>query len=207
MEQIKRPLGRPPQDSKKKPTKTTIVENAVQLFLQNGYQLVSMDDVAMKCGVTKATVYYYYPTKADLFTDAMVQMMLRISDRIAEILSKDKSLKENLNEMVKVHLRATFEIDLKAFTKEAKVSLSDEQLQQMNKAEEMMYNVIEKAMETAIENGEIPKGNPKFYTQLFLAILSVGNFRDTDQNSIFSTIDEMAEHIIDFFWNGIMHNK
>jgi AcrR family transcriptional regulator len=204
---MKRPLGRPPQDSKKKPTKIAIVENAIQLFLQNGYQLVSMDDVAKKCGVTKATVYYYYPTKADLFTDAMVQMMLRISDRIAEILSTDKSLKENLNEMVKVHLRATFEIDLKAFTKEAKVSLSDEQLQQMNNAEEMMYNVIEKAMTAAIENGEIPKGNSKFYTQLFFAILSIGNYKDTDQKSIFSTIDEMAEQIIDFFWNGIMGNK
>ncbi|PEL14043.1 TetR/AcrR family transcriptional regulator [Bacillus sp. AFS017336] len=207
MEQMKRPLGRPPQDSKKKPTKAIIVENAIQLFLQNGYQLVSMDDVAKKCGVTKATVYYYYPTKADLFTDAMVQMMLRISDRIAEILSTEKSLKENLHEMVKVHLRATFEIDLKTFTKEAKVSLSDEQLQQMNNAEETMYNVIEKAMTTAIENGEIPKGNPKFYTQLFFAILSIGNYKDTDQKSIFSTIDEMAEQIIDFFWNGIMRKK
>ncbi|MEH7513381.1 TetR/AcrR family transcriptional regulator [Gottfriedia acidiceleris] len=207
MEKMKRPLGRPPQDSKKKPTKIAIVENAIQLFLQNGYQLVSMDDVAKQCGVTKATVYYYYPTKADLFTDAMVQMMLRISDRIAEILSTDRSLKENLNEMVKVHLRATFEIDLKAFTKEAKVSLSDEQLQQMNNAEEMMYNVIEKAMTTAIENGEIPKGNSKFYTQLFFAILSIGNYKDPNQNSIFSTIDEMAEQIIDFFWNGIMGNK
>ncbi|WP_088014332.1 TetR/AcrR family transcriptional regulator [Gottfriedia acidiceleris] len=207
MEQMKRPLGRPPQDSKKKPTKTTIVENAIQLFLQNGYQLVSMDDVAKNCGVTKATVYYYYPTKADLFTDAMVQMMLRISERMAEILSSNKSLKVNLHEMVKVHLRATFEIDLKAFTKEAKVSLSDEQLQQMNNAEEMMYNVIEKAMTTAIENEEIPRGNSKFYTQLFFAILSIGNYRDTDQKSIFSTIDEMAEQIIDFFWNGIMGKK
>ncbi|MFB7138728.1 TetR/AcrR family transcriptional regulator [Gottfriedia sp. NPDC056225] len=207
MEQMKRPLGRPPQDSKKKPTKTIIVENAIQLFLQNGYQLVSMDDVAKQCGVTKATVYYYYPTKADLFTDAMVQMMLRISDRIAEILSTEQSLKENLHEMVKVHLRATFEIDLKTFTKEAKVSLSDEQLQQMNNAEEKMYNVIEKAMTTAIENGEIPQGNPKFYTQLFFAILSIGNYKDTDQKSIFSTIDEMAEQIIDFFWNGIMGKK
>ncbi|PGL67494.1 TetR family transcriptional regulator [Bacillus sp. AFS055030] len=204
---MKRSLGRPPQDSKKKPTKTTIVENAIQLFLQNGYQLVSMDDVAKKCGVTKATVYYYYPTKADLFTDAMVQMMLRISDRMAQILSKDTSLKANLNEMVKVHLKATFEIDLKTFTKEAKVSLSDEQLQQMNKAEEMMYNVIEKAMATAIENGEIPKGNPKFYTQLFIAILSIGNYKDTDQKSIFSTIDEMAEQIMEFFWNGIMGKR
>lgn len=204
---MKRPLGRPPQDSKKKPTKTTIVDNAIQLFLQDGYQLVSMDDVAKKCGVTKATVYYYYPTKAELFTDAMVQMMLRISNRIAEILSKNKSLKENLHEMVKVHLRATFEIDLKAFTKEAKVSLSDEQLQQMNNAEEMMYNVIEKAMTKAIENGEIPKGNAKFYTQLFIAILSIGNYKDADQKSIFSTIDEMAEQIIDFFWNGIVGKK
>ncbi len=199
---MNRPLGRPPQDTKKKPTKTLIIENAVQLFIHHGYQLVSMDDVAKRCNVTKATVYYYYPTKADLFTDAMIQMMVRISNRIAEILSNDKSLKENLFEIVKVHLKATFDIDMKTFMKEAKVALSNEQIQQLNDAEEMMYNVIEQAIFNAIEKGEIPKGNAKFYTQVFFAILTVGNNRDADQKSLFS-IEEMAEQIIQFFWNGL----
>ena len=189
--------------NRKKPTKVIILENAVKLFLKNGYQLVSMDDVAKECDVTKATVYYYYSTKAELFTDAMVQMMIRISDRIKEILSIERPLKDNLLEIVKIHLQATFDIDLKTFIKDAKISLTDEQMIQMNYAEEKMYEVIENAIENAMNKGEIPKGNSKFATHAFFAILKVGNFRDMNNHSIINSIDEMANEIVNFFWRGM----
>ena len=189
--------------NRKKPTKVIILENAVKLFLKNGYQLVSMDDVAKECDVTKATVYYYYSTKAELFTDAMVQMMIRISDRIKEILSIDRPLKDNLLEIVKIHLQATFDIDLKTFIKDAKISLTDEQIIQMNIAEEKMYEVIEIAIEHAMNKGEIPQGNSKFATHAFFAILKVGNVRDMNNHSIINSIDEMANAIINFFWRGL----
>jgi len=188
---------------RKKPTKEIILENAVKLFLKRGYQLVSMDDVAKECDVTKATVYYYYSTKAELFTDAMVQMMIRISDRIKKILSIDRPLKDNLLEIVKIHLQATFDIDLKTFIKDAKISLTDEQMIQMNIAEEKMYEVIEIAIEHAMNKGEIPQGNSKFATHAFFAILKVGNVRDMNNHSIINSIDEMANAIINFFWRGL----
>ena len=189
--------------NRKKPTKVIILENAVKLFLKNGYQLVSMDDVAKECDVTKATVYYYYSTKAELFTDAMVQMMIRISDRIKEILSIERPLKDNLLEIVKIHLQATFDIDLKTFIKDAKISLTDEQIIQMNIAEEKMYEVIEIEIENAMKKGEIPQGNSKFATHAFFAILKVGNVRDMNNHSIINSIDEMANEIVNFFWRGL----
>jgi len=189
--------------NRKKPTKEVILENAVKLFLKKGYQLVSMDDVAKECDVTKATVYYYYSTKAELFTDAMVQMMIRISDRIKEILSIERPLKDNLLEIVKIHLQATFDIDLQTFIKDAKISLTDEQMFQMNDAEEKMYEVIQSAIEDAMNKGEIPKGNSKFATHAFFAILKVGNFRDLNNQSIINSVDEMANEIVNFFWRGL----
>src|SRR5699024_9655733 len=56
-------------------TKDTIVKLARRMYLDKGYPAVSIDDVPQACSVNKATVYYYYRTKADLFTDAMVQLM------------------------------------------------------------------------------------------------------------------------------------
>ena len=75
-----RPLGRPRQNKNTKSTKETILEVATRLFLTQNYQVVSMDEVAKVCGVTKATVYYYYSTKADLFT-ATTEMMVRIREK------------------------------------------------------------------------------------------------------------------------------
>lgn len=50
---------------------TAIVQAALDLFLQQGYAATSMDSVAASAGVTKQTVYRYYPSKGELFTAAL----------------------------------------------------------------------------------------------------------------------------------------
>ena len=50
---------------------TAIVQAALDLFLQQGYAATSMDSVADLAGVTKQTVYRYYPSKDALFAAAM----------------------------------------------------------------------------------------------------------------------------------------
>ncbi len=45
----------------------TIVNSAKVLFLGKGYTATSMDKVAEKAGITKQTIYRYFPSKADLF--------------------------------------------------------------------------------------------------------------------------------------------
>nr|WP_319485511.1 TetR/AcrR family transcriptional regulator [uncultured Cohaesibacter sp.] len=48
--------------------KTTILEAAEQLFLGLGYMGTTMDAVADEAGVTKQTVYRYFPSKVALFS-------------------------------------------------------------------------------------------------------------------------------------------
>ena len=49
----------------------SIVQAAMQLFLKQGYGATNMDRVAEEAGVTKQTVYRYFPSKGELFTAAM----------------------------------------------------------------------------------------------------------------------------------------
>lgn len=49
----------------------TIVQAALNLFMEQGYAATSMDSVAGLAGVTKQTVYRYYPSKEELFTAVM----------------------------------------------------------------------------------------------------------------------------------------
>jgi len=78
LKQIPRVLGRPRHDENAKPTKDLVLETATKLFIKEGYKNISMDDVAKACNVTKATIYYYYPTKGELYTSALIAMMDRI---------------------------------------------------------------------------------------------------------------------------------
>lgn len=48
-----------------------IVSAAGALFLQQGYGVISMDQIANKAGVTKQTVYRYFASKNELFAAVM----------------------------------------------------------------------------------------------------------------------------------------
>jgi TetR/AcrR family transcriptional repressor of mexJK operon len=54
--------------------KELIVAAAARLFLREGYGATGMDAIALRAGVSKATVYSYYGDKASLFADVMVRM-------------------------------------------------------------------------------------------------------------------------------------
>ncbi|MDH4274960.1 MAG: TetR/AcrR family transcriptional regulator [Gammaproteobacteria bacterium] len=85
---------------------TAIVEAAQILFLQNGYAATHMDTVAIYAGVTKQTVYRYFPTKEELF----VAVMERVRDvPLASYRFADGTLAEELThfgrDVLAFHLR------------------------------------------------------------------------------------------------------
>ena len=52
--------GRPPASASDIPKDQLILKTSTRLFIEQGYQKVSVDDISNACGVTNATVYYYF---------------------------------------------------------------------------------------------------------------------------------------------------
>lgn len=52
-----------------------IVEAALDLFVEKGFAAAKMDEIAKRAGVTKGTVYLYFPSKEDLFRAVVEEMM------------------------------------------------------------------------------------------------------------------------------------
>ncbi len=203
LKQAPRVLGRPRHDDKAKPTKDIVLETATMLFIKEGYKNVSMDDVAKACNVTKATIYYYYPTKGELYTSALVAMMQRIRLHIERILEQPMPFKERLEQLVEVHLSATVDIDMKNFMREATINLSNAQLKKVHASENEMYKTIEQTMQREMEKGTIREGNAEFFAHTFMALMSVGYFKDGEGKRLFQTVNEAAKEIINFFWLSV----
>ncbi|SIS40527.1 TetR/AcrR family transcriptional regulator [Salimicrobium flavidum] len=198
--------GRPRTSEQKQPTYEAILQSAATLFMEFGYQRVSIDDVAHQAGVTKATVYYYYETKADLFTKTMEKMMENISVQMEKMLEEEGTLYEKLLRITDAHLKATFHIDLESILRETKTSLSDNQLKATQEAEEAMNTTLEKAFTRAMETGEVPDVPLKFAVQTYVTLLRVGNYRDQENLPLFPTTEETAQAIVDFYWRGMFPN-
>jgi len=207
MKQSPRVLGRPRHNENAKPTKDIVLETATRLFIKEGYKNISMDDVAKACNVTKATVYYYYPTKGDLYTSALIAMMDRIRLAILQILEQPSPFKERLEKLVEVHLSATVDIDMKNFMREASINLSESQLKEVHISENKIYQTIEQAMQLEMEKGTIRKGNATFFAHTFMAMMSIGYFKDGEGKRLFNTVQETAKEVTTFFWQSVHHNE
>jgi TetR/AcrR family transcriptional repressor of mexJK operon len=59
------------REARQEAKRTQIRDAAQRLFLQQGYAATSMDAVTAAAGVSKQTVYVYYPSKRALFADVL----------------------------------------------------------------------------------------------------------------------------------------
>ena len=55
------------REQKKTQTRNAIVDAAIRLFSEKGFEQTSMDELARSAGVGKATIYGYFKTKNDIF--------------------------------------------------------------------------------------------------------------------------------------------
>ncbi|BDZ46559.1 TetR family transcriptional regulator [Naasia aerilata] len=55
------PTGRPRRSSRE-----TLQDAATELFLEQGYEQTTVDDIARRAGVARATFFNYFPAKGDL---------------------------------------------------------------------------------------------------------------------------------------------
>lgn len=60
-----------------------ILPAARDLFLDKGFEVVTMDMVSVQAGVSKATLYVYFPSKEDLFAAAIEEETKRINEEIS----------------------------------------------------------------------------------------------------------------------------
>ncbi len=66
--------------------KAQIISAATELFAEGGYAGTSLRDVAQKCGMTKAALYYHYPDKESLLKAVVETRMTRLNNSMEAAL-------------------------------------------------------------------------------------------------------------------------
>ena len=66
-----------------------VLDAALRLFVERGYQGTSMEAIGEAAGVTKPVVYECYPSKADLFTALLEREERRLLEAVATALPRD----------------------------------------------------------------------------------------------------------------------
>ena len=69
------------QRSQRDQTAGRVLSAALKLFVDQGYQATTVEQVAESCGMTKSSVYFYFKTKSDL--------MMGLLDEVEEVFIQD----------------------------------------------------------------------------------------------------------------------
>ncbi|TFV94323.1 TetR/AcrR family transcriptional regulator [Algoriphagus kandeliae] len=63
-----------------------IIDAAYELFLEKGYRHTTVDDIAQALGMSKKTLYKFFPSKSELLSAAFEKLKLRMTAKVEAIL-------------------------------------------------------------------------------------------------------------------------
>lgn len=78
-----------------------IIATAAELFGEFGYNEVRMEDIAVRAGVAKGTLYLYFKDKDDLFLALILQRMTHLFEQVQSATSEATKPEEKLLIMVR----------------------------------------------------------------------------------------------------------
>ena len=75
-----------------------VLEGARQVFMADGFEGANVDDIARVAGVSKATLYSYFPDKRLLFMEVARTECVRMADQAVETIDQTRPAREGLTQ-------------------------------------------------------------------------------------------------------------
>jgi TetR/AcrR family fatty acid metabolism transcriptional regulator len=164
------------REQRKNEKKMAIEKASEKIFLKKGYSAASMDEIASLAGVTKRTLYSYYPSKLSLFVHVFDAYLQELSEELKEAAGEDLPVDEVLVNLAEVlfafskknekFMRLYWMLD----SPETDGIISQELVEHVRRWTEMMMDEVLRIVEKGQAEGVIGKYDPRLLVHLFSAV-------------------------------------
>ena len=89
----------------KQDNKSKILDCALELFYEIGYEGVGVQEIAQSAGITKPTLYYYFKSKYGLLESVLAEFIPEFIEALEDTIAKSTSLEDTLNNVAKEYIR------------------------------------------------------------------------------------------------------
>ena len=138
-----------------------ILDGALEVFRTNGLDGATMDEIALKSGFGKATLYYYFHSKEEVFSAILVNGWEAIWMSLEPIIASEKSPRKTfINILLRIAENARKNQGLYSFLFNVPKLINIEE-QPWKSYQNRLYAVIQGILEDGIKVGEFPDVNPK----------------------------------------------
>ena len=162
--------------------KHEILEKSLDIFAEEGYEDVTFQKIAAKCGITRTTLYIYFKNKREIFLWSIKQLTSELEESLVSIIAEENlSNAEKLKNVLMTVLDKCVE-NKKLFNVVLMYLL---QLKKMDKdpGERVrrrilrLRHLMSKILIDGIKSGEFKLTNVKSANEMFYSLIEAAVFR------------------------------
>ena len=162
--------------------KHEILEKSLDIFAEEGYEDVTFQKIAAKCGITRTTLYIYFKNKREIFLWSIKQLTSELEESLVSIIAEENlSNAEKLRNVLMTVLDKCVE-NKKLFNVVLMYLL---QLKKMDKdpGERVrrrilrLRHLMSKILIDGIKSGEFKLNNVKSANEMFYSLIEAAVFR------------------------------
>ena len=184
-----------------------ILENAARIFAKKGYERASLEEIAAKLKLTKASLYHYIKSKEEMLFLIQVQAIEQLQKALESVLESSKDPREKLAAAVKCHVRTVTQRHVVGALRQQELILPKKWRNEIVAQRDHYERTFLKIIEEGIEKGVFQALDWKMSKMAALGALNwiVRWYSPKGKLSVDEIGETMAEFILQGF--GVRKNK
>lgn len=185
---------------KREKRKNDIIQAAVELFREKGFEKVSLLEIAQKKQMGRTTIYEYFKNKNEILAAYLEKEMVNFNGKTIGALTSEGNFKSKLKKLILVQLDYTnrhqgFRELFGALAREGS-EIAQSTYANLRKEHERLYRVMSEELNKAMANKEIRKISPQLFVQVIFNIFAL-------PLHFSKGVEEAADEICAYFWQGL----
>ncbi len=142
--------------------KNAILKSARKLFFEKGFKPVTVESIARKAELSKGSIYLYYNSKEEIYTQILLNDIDKFHKSISDLLQNPSSASESLMKLANIYVdfflndRELFRILMTFMLHTSDMHLPEDLNDHIVKTTNKTIGIIEQVFKYGVERGEFP---------------------------------------------------
>jgi AcrR family transcriptional regulator len=142
--------------------KNAILKAARKLFFEKGFKPVTVESIARKAELSKGSIYLYFNSKEEIYTQILLNDIDKFHDHISDLLRNPSSASEILMRLANIYVdfflndRELFRILMTFMLHTSDMNLPEDLNDHIVKTTNKTIGIIEQVFKYGVERGEFP---------------------------------------------------
>lgn len=142
--------------------KNAILKAARKLFFEKGYRPVTVESIARKAELSKGSIYLYYSSKEEIYSQILLSDIEKFHDHVADILQGSSGASGALVRLAETYIdfflndRELFRILMNFMIHNNSMNLPEDLNIHIIKTTNRAIDIFEQILKVGVERGEFP---------------------------------------------------